>query len=174
MNFLARTTGRQRIGSITTSFSFLDASMERCSRSITKRSSSTLSERVQKKKKTTIVSKLFEEIKSKSNHTTTERPILNDLKDRKKEKINEIIIYEYPNLVSARLVRRYKRFLANVILDDDPNQEEITIYCPNTGPMIGLLDEPNARIQISRDMGGKRKYEYTLEMIQIQVSPMCK
>ena len=48
--------------------------------------------------------------------------------------------------------------------------EVVTVYCPNTGPMVGLLDGlPNARVQLSKSSAPKRKYTYTLEMIQIHV-----
>ncbi|KAG7388967.1 hypothetical protein PHYBOEH_007660 [Phytophthora boehmeriae] len=98
------------------------------------------------------------------------------------------VLLKYPNLVSAKLIRRYKRFLADVVLlngadkaekpldgnSDDAETEDVqekedvvTIYVPNTGPMVGLLDEPYARVQLSKSDGPKRKYAYTLEMIQI-------
>ncbi|TMW61546.1 hypothetical protein Poli38472_012737 [Pythium oligandrum] len=86
---------------------------------------------------------------------------------------DEKIVHRYPTLVPARLLRRYKRFLADVVLlkadkeEPDAKTEEITIYCPNTGPMVGLLDEPNARVQLSKSDDPKRKYQYTLEMIRI-------
>ncbi|GLE01413.1 hypothetical protein PINS_up010243 [Pythium insidiosum] len=91
------------------------------------------------------------------------------------------ILYRYPKLVPARLLRRYKRFLADVVLldadeeirpsnadDDTSDSNVVTIYCPNTGPMVGLLDDlPNARVQLSKSDDPKRKYQYTLEMIRI-------
>ncbi|KAF1319708.1 Sugar fermentation stimulation protein, partial [Globisporangium splendens] len=87
------------------------------------------------------------------------------------------IVYQYGHLVPGRLIKRYKRFLADIELidadsvhdDDGPVNEAnvVTVYCPNTGPMVGLLDLPNARVQLSKSDDPKRKYQYTLEMIQV-------
>ncbi|KAE9206947.1 hypothetical protein PF004_g17158 [Phytophthora fragariae] len=111
-------------------------------------------------------------------------PVLTALKERASQSSNNSkILLEYPNLVPARLIHRYKRFLADVVLLDggakdestkaeteaeEQEEEVITVYCPNTGPMVGLLDGlPNARVQLSKSNDPKRKYAYTLEMIQI-------
>lgn len=88
------------------------------------------------------------------------------------------VLLQYSNLVPGRLIRRYKRFLADVVLRDEATKDDstvgdreqgiVTVYCPNTGPMVGLLNEvPNARVQLSKSNDPKRKYAYTLEMIQI-------
>ena len=73
------------------------------------------------------------------------------------------IIYQYPALVSGRLLKRYKRFLADIELETG---EIITAHCPNTGPMIGV-SEPNSLVQVSKSNNPKRKLAYTWEMIQI-------
>ena len=44
-------------------------------------------------------------------------------------------IYHYPQLYPGKLVKRYKRFLADIELDTG---ELITAHCPNTGPMTGV------------------------------------
>ncbi|CEG47682.1 Sugar fermentation stimulation protein [Plasmopara halstedii] len=88
------------------------------------------------------------------------------------------VLLRYPTLIPARLIRRYKRFLADVVLHDekiknestthDRAEEVVTVYCPNTGPMVGLLEGlPHARVQLSKSDDSKRKYAYTLEMIEI-------
>ena len=62
-------------------------------------------------------------------------------------------------LVHARLISRYKRFLADVRLD---NGEVITVHCPNTGSMKNCVEE-NAEIWLSYSDNSKRKYRYTWE-----------
>jgi len=64
-------------------------------------------------------------------------------------------------LVHARLIKRYKRFLADVRLDND---EVITAHCPNTGSMKNCVEE-NAEIWLSDSDNPKRKYRYTWEYL---------
>ena len=73
------------------------------------------------------------------------------------------LIYQYPPLIQGRLIKRYKRFLADVELDTG---EIITAHCPNTGPMTGI-SIPGARVQVSKSNSPKRKLAYTWEMIQV-------
>jgi len=67
-----------------------------------------------------------------------------------------------PPLIPARLLRRYKRFLFDAVLDDGT---EITGFCPNTGSMRGLT-EPGSRIWLSRHDTSTRKYAYALELVE--------
>lgn len=62
-------------------------------------------------------------------------------------------------LTQAILLKRYKRFLADVIL---PNGELETVHCPNTGAMTGCCDA-NSIIYLSESNNLKRKYRYTWE-----------
>ena len=73
------------------------------------------------------------------------------------------LIYQYPPLVRGRLLKRYKRFLADIELDTG---EIITAHCPNTGPMTGI-SIPNRVVMVSRSDNPKRKLAYTWEMIQL-------
>ncbi|OQR88860.1 sugar fermentation stimulation protein [Achlya hypogyna] len=75
------------------------------------------------------------------------------------------VVAAYPRLVQGQLLKRYKRFLADVQLAND---EVVTVHCPNTGPMIGLLDLPLAPVQLSISDNPKRKYAHTLEHIQVE------
>lgn len=65
-------------------------------------------------------------------------------------------------LIRGRLVKRYKRFLADVILDTG---EALTAVCPNTGSMRGLTT-PGATIWLSESDSPTRKYRHTWEMIE--------
>ncbi len=64
-------------------------------------------------------------------------------------------------LLPGTLVKRYKRFLADVTLE---NGETITVHCPNSGSMLGC-SEPGSRVCLSVSSNPKRKYPHTLEMI---------
>ena len=66
--------------------------------------------------------------------------------------------------ISGRLIKRYKRFFADVKLDSG---EVVTAHCPNTGSMMGLLTEGNI-VYLSETDNEKRKLKYTLEIIKVQ------
>ncbi|SDU22280.1 DNA/RNA nuclease SfsA [Stappia sp. ES.058] len=66
-------------------------------------------------------------------------------------------------LVSGRLVRRYKRFLADVVLDE--TGEEVTAHCANPGSMLGLKQE-GARVYLSLSDNPKRKLRYSWEIVE--------
>ena len=65
-------------------------------------------------------------------------------------------------LVSGILIRRYKRFLADVCLEDD---SVVTAHTPNTGSMLGC-STPGMRVWLSRADNPKRKYPWTWEVVE--------
>jgi sugar fermentation stimulation protein A len=72
-----------------------------------------------------------------------------------------LILHAFPALTRARLLKRYKRFLADVVLLDGPRAgEEVTIHCPNPGAMTGLA-EPDGEILLAP---GKGKLPYSWEI----------
>ncbi|WP_407295514.1 DNA/RNA nuclease SfsA [Stutzerimonas zhaodongensis] len=65
-------------------------------------------------------------------------------------------------LESGRLVRRYKRFLADIVTDAG---EELCIHCPNTGSMLNCMGE-GARVWFQRSRDPKRKLPGTWELVE--------
>jgi sugar fermentation stimulation protein A len=68
------------------------------------------------------------------------------------------------NLLKTTLIKRYKRFLADVRLEDG---SQITVHCPNTGSMKNCA-EPGFKAYLSDSSNPKRKYRYTWELAQNQ------
>ncbi len=65
--------------------------------------------------------------------------------------------------LEATLIRRYKRFLADIQLEDG---RELTVHCPNPGSMRGT-QAPGSAIRCSIHDDPKRKFRHTLEMIRV-------
>ncbi|MBO6674041.1 MAG: DNA/RNA nuclease SfsA [Rhizobiales bacterium] len=70
-------------------------------------------------------------------------------------------------LFEARLIKRYKRFLADVEMLEGPDAGQmLTVHCPNPGSMMGLA-RPGAQLFVSRSPNPKRKLAYTYELEQV-------
>ena len=76
---------------------------------------------------------------------------------------------DYAGLVEGKLIKRYKRFLADVEL---PGGEVLTAHCPNTGAMTGC-NEPGARVWLSRSDSKTRKYPHTWELVETSRGMAC-
>jgi sugar fermentation stimulation protein A len=70
---------------------------------------------------------------------------------------------DYPALVPGTLLKRYKRFLADVLLDDG---REVVAHCPNTGSMKAV-NVPGCRVWLSPSDNPKRKLAWTWEFIEL-------
>ena len=68
-------------------------------------------------------------------------------------------------LIKGKLIKRYKRFFTDI----EVNNQIITAHCPNTGSMMGLLDEGN-EVWVTKNDDPNRKLKYTLEIIRVKKS----
>ena len=66
-------------------------------------------------------------------------------------------------LLKGKLQRRYKRFFTDI----EVNNKTVVAHCPNTGSMMGLLDQGN-EAWISKHNDPNRKLKFTLEMIKVK------
>jgi sugar fermentation stimulation protein A len=74
------------------------------------------------------------------------------------------MLFDSP-LIPATLTRRYKRFLADVVLE---NGDVTTVHVANPGAMTGL-DRPQSRIWLSDSRYPLRKYRCTWELIEVDL-----
>jgi sugar fermentation stimulation protein A len=75
--------------------------------------------------------------------------------------------FEQP-LIEGTLLRRHKRFLADVKLN---NGDEITVHCANPGSMMGC-SEPGSKVLISQTVDPRRKFKHQLEIIYAGRTPV--
>lgn len=76
---------------------------------------------------------------------------------------------QFESLIEAILIKRYKRFLADVEL---VSGEKLTVHCPNTGAMTGCA-EPGSTVWLSTSNNTKRKYPHTWELVQTPLGDMA-
>ena len=65
-------------------------------------------------------------------------------------------------LIEAKLLKRYKRFLADVVFK---NGEKKTVYCPNPGSMLGLA-EKNTKIWLEKSNNKNSKYNFIWRLVE--------
>ena len=66
-------------------------------------------------------------------------------------------------LIKGKLIKRYKRFFVDIKV----NNSILTAHCPNTGSMMGLLDQGND-VWVTKNDNPNRKLKFTLEMIKVK------
>ncbi len=72
-------------------------------------------------------------------------------------------LMKFPPLEEGILIKRYKRFLADVEL---VSGEVVTAHCPNTGPMTGVLS-PGGKVRVRYDPSPTRKLDWTWEQAKV-------
>ena len=76
---------------------------------------------------------------------------------------------QFEKLIKGKLIKRYKRFLADIILE---NKEIITAHVPNSGAMTSCIEE-NCDVWLTFHDNPKRKLKYTLELTRINENLIC-
>lgn len=76
---------------------------------------------------------------------------------------------KFEKLIHGKLIKRYKRFLADIILEND---EMITAHVPNSGAMTSCIED-NCDVWVSFHDDPKRKLKYTLELTKINENIIC-
>jgi len=66
--------------------------------------------------------------------------------------------------LAGRLVKRYKRFLADI---ETPDGRRLTVHCPNPGSMLGCAT-PGSAVRCSTSRNPQRRLAHTLEMIRVR------
>lgn len=85
----------------------------------------------------------------------------------KADSVSEPLV-AWPDLRSGTLIRRYKRFLADIEL---LSGDRITAHCPNSGRML-RCSEQGRSVRVSRSSNPLRKLAYTWEIIEMETSPV--
>ena len=78
-----------------------------------------------------------------------------------------LLRYDKP-MFKGSLVRRYKRFLADVVLDG--TGETVTVHVPNSGSMTGC-SQPGSEVLVSDSLNPDRKLRLTLELVRVAPGP---
>jgi len=76
---------------------------------------------------------------------------------------------QFEKLIHGKLIKRYKRFLADIVLD---NGDEITAHVPNSGAMTSCIEE-NCDVWLTFHDNPKRKLKYTLELTKMGENLIC-
>lgn len=80
-----------------------------------------------------------------------------------KQKTDTIQGLPWPRLVKGTLIKRYKRFIADIRLADN---RVVSAHCPNSGSMKAC-SEPGRPVYLSRHDNPRRKLKYTWELIRM-------
>src|SRR5688500_2258797 len=77
--------------------------------------------------------------------------------------MNALFVDHPRAMMPATLIRRYKRFLAEVEL---PSGDRLTVHCPNSGAMLGCA-APGQEVRISDSGNPVRRLQHTLELVRV-------